>query len=282
MSMRTIARSSSNRNSASALASSVLPTPVGPRNRNEPVGRFGVGDAGAGPAHRVGHRLHRGLLADDAGTELVLHAQQLGGLALEQPAGGDAGPRATTSAMSSAVTSSLTRRVLRPGPAAAPASASSFSSAGISPYSSRDAVSKSPSRWARSIWPCRSSSRSFSSPTRLSPAFSAPSGRSARRAARSGRPARRAAWPAARRTSSVSFSSASSSIFEPVDGALQLVDLDRAGVDLHAQPRGRLVDQVDRLVGQEARGDVAVGQRRGGDQRGVGDLRPCGAPRSAP
>src|SRR5687768_9646910 len=41
MSMRTIARSSSNRNSASALQSSVLPTPVGPRNRNEPYGRFG-------------------------------------------------------------------------------------------------------------------------------------------------------------------------------------------------------------------------------------------------
>ena len=41
MSMRTIARSSSNRNSASALASSVLPTPVGPRNRNEPIGLRG-------------------------------------------------------------------------------------------------------------------------------------------------------------------------------------------------------------------------------------------------
>ena len=41
MSMRTIALSSSNRNSASALVSSVLPTPVGPRNRNEPIGRFG-------------------------------------------------------------------------------------------------------------------------------------------------------------------------------------------------------------------------------------------------
>src|SRR5207245_1483515 len=41
MSMRTIARSSSKRNSASARASSVLPTPVGPRNMNEPIGRFG-------------------------------------------------------------------------------------------------------------------------------------------------------------------------------------------------------------------------------------------------
>ena len=36
-----MARSSSNRNSARALANSVLPTPVGPVNRNEPMGRFG-------------------------------------------------------------------------------------------------------------------------------------------------------------------------------------------------------------------------------------------------
>ena len=41
MSRRTIAFSSSKRNSASARASSVLPTPVGPRKRNEPMGRFG-------------------------------------------------------------------------------------------------------------------------------------------------------------------------------------------------------------------------------------------------
>src|SRR5205809_105940 len=43
MSMRTIDSSVSNRNSASALQSSVLPTPVGPRNRNEP-GLLGLGD----------------------------------------------------------------------------------------------------------------------------------------------------------------------------------------------------------------------------------------------
>src|SRR6478736_3351349 len=41
MSMRTMARSSSKRKSARDLASSVLPTPVGPRKRNEPVGRLG-------------------------------------------------------------------------------------------------------------------------------------------------------------------------------------------------------------------------------------------------
>ena len=41
MSMRTIASSSPNRNSASVRASSVLPTPDGPRKTKEPVGRFG-------------------------------------------------------------------------------------------------------------------------------------------------------------------------------------------------------------------------------------------------
>ena len=41
MSMRTIACSESNMNSASARASSVLPTPVGPMNRKVPIGRLG-------------------------------------------------------------------------------------------------------------------------------------------------------------------------------------------------------------------------------------------------
>src|SRR3954454_4127993 len=41
MSIRTMLSSESNSASASALASSVFPTPVGPRKMNEPVGRFG-------------------------------------------------------------------------------------------------------------------------------------------------------------------------------------------------------------------------------------------------
>src|SRR5580692_3183546 len=69
MSIRMMARSSSNRNSASALASSVLPTPVG-----------------------VGNRLHRPLLADQPASELGLHPQQLAGLTLKQPPRRDAGP----------------------------------------------------------------------------------------------------------------------------------------------------------------------------------------------
>ena len=41
MSMRTMKFSSSNKNSARALASSVLPTPVGPMKIKEPMGRLG-------------------------------------------------------------------------------------------------------------------------------------------------------------------------------------------------------------------------------------------------
>ena len=52
---------------------------------------------------------------------------------------------------------------------------------------------------------------------------------------------------------------------------LELVDLDRHRVDLHAQARRGLIDEIDRLVGQEAVGDVAVRQRRRRDERGVGD-----------
>ena len=41
--------------------------------------------------------------------------------------------------------------------------------------------------------------------------------------------------------------------------------------DRHAQSRRGLVHQVDRLVGQKAVGDVAVGEGRRGDDRAVGD-----------
>ena len=53
----------------------------------------------------------------------------------------------------------------------------------------------------------------------------------------------------------------------PVEG----VELGRHAVDLGADLRAGLVDEVDRLVGQEARGDVAVGERGGLDERGVLD-----------
>ena len=58
---------------------------------------------------------------------------------------------------------------------------------------------------------------------------------------------------------------------QPHDFAVDRIEFFRLGIDLHLQPRRRLVDQIDRLVGQEAVGDVAVRQRRGGDNRAVAD-----------
>ena len=55
------------------------------------------------------------------------------------------------------------------------------------------------------------------------------------------------------------------------DAAVEFIDLLGLRIDLHPQPRGGLVDQVDRLVGQETVGDVEVRQGGGGDQRAVGN-----------
>jgi hypothetical protein len=61
-----------------------------------------------------------------------------------------------------------------------------------------------------------------------------------------------------------------------VAGPAQLLDLRGRGRVLRAEPGagGRAVDEVDRLVGQEAVGDVAVGQLGRRMQRRVGDRTP--------
>ena len=86
MSMRTIASWESNMNSASARASSVLPTPVGPRNRNVPIGRSGS----LRPARERRSALEtaddRLVLADDAPVQALLHVDELLDLALHQAA----------------------------------------------------------------------------------------------------------------------------------------------------------------------------------------------------
>ena len=94
MSMRTIACSSSNRNSASARASSVLPTPVGPRKMKLPSGRLRILQPGARAANRVRDRANRFVLADDALVQALFHLEQLLDLAFHQPADRDAGPLA--------------------------------------------------------------------------------------------------------------------------------------------------------------------------------------------
>ena len=55
------------------------------------------------------------------------------------------------------------------------------------------------------------------------------------------------------------------------DAAIELVELFGLRIDLDAQARGRLVDEVDRLVGEETIGNIAVRQGRRGDDRRIGD-----------
>jgi hypothetical protein len=57
-----------------------------------------------------------------------------------------------------------------------------------------------------------------------------------------------------------------------ISPAVEPVHCFRLGIDLHLDPRRRLVDQVDRLVRQEPIGDVAMRELRGGDDRRIGDL----------
>ena len=93
MSMRTIARSSSKRKSASALASSVLPVPVGPRNRNEPVGRFGS-EMPARERRTASLTALHGVAAgrSAAAPMTVSISSSLAVSPCEHPAGRDAGP----------------------------------------------------------------------------------------------------------------------------------------------------------------------------------------------
>ena len=111
--MRTMLCSSSNRHSASAFASSVLPTPVGPRNRKLPIGRFGS----AMPARerRMASRdlLHGLVLTDDAaGGGSSSRCRSFSRSPSTSFATGIPVQRATMSAISSSVTVSRTQDVL--------------------------------------------------------------------------------------------------------------------------------------------------------------------------
>ena len=89
-----MASSLSNMNSASALASSVLPTPVGPRKMNEPIGRRGILQAAARAADRIRQRDDRLVLADHALVQARLHLDQLLALGFEHAVDRDTGPLA--------------------------------------------------------------------------------------------------------------------------------------------------------------------------------------------
>ena len=278
--MRTIAPGSSNRNSASALVSSVLPTPVGPRNRKEPSGRLGSCKPGAGAADGGGDGLDRIGLADDARADRLLHAEQFGALALEHAFDRDPGPArddrgdvlvgdflAQHRALGRG--GGLGELLLELGDAAvlelagAGEVAAALRLLELDPRGVELALELRPRR--RSC-PCRPASAAVSSADCCSRLASSPSS------------VPRRSFDA----ESLSFLSASRSILSCMMRRSRFSISSGLDLDLHPQPRRGLVHQVDRLVGQEAVGDVAVAQRRRRDQRGIGDAARRGGARTSP
>ena len=79
ISIRIMAFSSPNMASARDLHSSVLPTPVGPRNRKTADGTLGVLQTHTATADGPGHGLHSLVLTHHTLMEGILHVQQAAG-----------------------------------------------------------------------------------------------------------------------------------------------------------------------------------------------------------
>ena len=232
-----------------------------------------VRDARAGTTHRVGHRLHRILLTDDPVSQFLFHAQQLGGLAFEHASGRDSGPRRHD--LGHVVGSDLLlqhhvlRRIraglldrglellLQSGDTAVPqlggASEITVALGAIS-------LAAKPFQLLLEV-----SDRVDRGLLRLPPG-----GELVELLLLVGQLGAELLEPLLRRRVGLLLQGDLLDL-ETADDPLDLVDLDGARVDLHPQPRRGLVDEVDGLVGQEPRGDVAIGKRCGSDQCGVGD-----------
>ena len=274
MSMRTIARSSSNRNSASARASSVLPTPVGPRNRNEPIGR--CGSESPARERRIAFATARtgSSWPIDALVQVLLEPHELRHLAFHEPRHRDAGPLGDDLGDVFLVDLFLQHRTVvlhvvepraelgRPR-ARAPGCARSAAA--------RRARGRRRARRARRR-ASRRSSRSLPSWIAVIASFS--DCQCATIPSRSSCSDCSSASSVSSRcfdASSVSFCERGPLDLELADAPLDDVDLERHRVDLDAQPRRGLVDEVDRLVGELPAGDVAIREHRGRDERGVLD-----------
>ena len=92
ISSRTTAWSSSNKKPASALVSSVLPTPVGPRNRNEPIGRDGSCRPARARLTADDTACTAFGLTDHTAGDGVFHLQELLALALQHLVDRNPGP----------------------------------------------------------------------------------------------------------------------------------------------------------------------------------------------
>ena len=199
ISMRIRFFSSSKRASARALASSVLPTPVGPRNRKDPMGRSGSWM----PARE--RRIASETLVTASSwpiTRLWSTSSMCSSLSRSPSISLVTGipvHRATIRAISSSVTRSCSRVESRSAASASfSSSASSFWSWGRRPYLSSAAFCRSYCIWADSMSAFTFSISSRRERTLTMALFSFSTWPSCRRTAPAGRPAGAAAPPDAR------------------------------------------------------------------------------------
>ncbi len=170
MSRRVTACSSSNRKAASVLVSSVLPTPVGPRKRNEPIGRLGS----FRPARARRTASDTASSASSWPTTRPRRASSMAISLSRSPSSifstGTPVHRETTEAICSASTTSLT---MAPSSSWASVSATLASRSGMRPYLISDARARSPRRSASASSARRRSSCSLTSVEDASLSFSA-------------------------------------------------------------------------------------------------------------
>ncbi len=260
-------------NSASARASSVLPTPVGPRNRNEPIGRFGSDRPARERRRALDDGLHGLVLADHPLVQALLHLDQLLDLALHQLRHRDAGPAGDD--LGDVLLGDLLGQQ-RAGLVELVAAPLLFGDdllelGDLGVLELRRALEVALTLGllelaARLVQP---GDRGLARLDRL--LLRLPAGLELRRGlVQVGELGLDRLTAGLRRLVLLALERLALDL-ELEDPAVHFVDLDRRGLDLHLQPRGGLVDQVDRLVGEEPVGDVALGERGRGDDRGVGD-----------
>ena len=272
MSMRSTARSSSKSSAASVRASSVLPTPVGPRNRNEPIGTVGIAEARARAPDGVGDGLDGLVLADHALVQAPFERDELLHLALEQARDGDARPGGDDLGdvvgrdllVEQALAAVRLERGLLVLELACELGQAPVAQLG---GALQVAVALRALGLLAGLLDLRLGVLDRGDAGLLGlPALGQHGQLGAHALELAGE--RRAALLGggvglARERGVLDL--------ELLRPALQHVQLVRHRVDLDAQPAGGLVDQVDRLVGQEAVGDVALGELGRRDQRGVHD-----------
>src|SRR4029450_10008961 len=264
MSIRTMARSSSNRNSASARASSVFPTPVGPRNTNEPIGLLGS----ESPA-----RVRRMAFAPASTascwstTRLCSSSSIRTSFCISPSMRRDTGmpvhvePPPPPSSSSTSSFSILRSRWI--SASFAFSSSMELASSTSLPYRSSAARSRSPSPSARS--------RPHPLHVALPPV---PVGLHGARTLLEVRQVRlQAGQPVLRRVVRLLPKGCPLDL-ELLHPPLDLVDLRRHRVDLDPKPGRGLVDEIDRLVGEEPTTHVPAGKHGRRDQGGILDPDP--------